>query len=269
LSILILLPPLTYATIASLRFIFLEKRAGEREKELEAARTIQQKLLPTGPPAIPELEVAAVNIPALEIGGDYYDWVTLSDGSVLVTVADVSGKGVSAALLMSHLQASFHAEASAETETAPLVSAIDASLFRSTGSDRYATGFFVRLFPHTGSLQYCNAGHNPALLIRDGSLQLCEPTGPALATFEDAKFEQRMCPFTSGDLLVIYSDGITEATSRLELYGEERLQALAARLAVGPLSAQGIVGAILEDVRAFSHDSLGSDDATVVVIRRR
>jgi CHASE2 domain-containing sensor protein len=263
------LPPLAYAAIASYRFIFLEHRARERQRELEVARDIQRRLLPTAPPEVPGLDVAGVNVPAQEVGGDYYDWVAVGDGHLVVGLGDVSGKGVAAALIMSHLRASLHAETREGVSPAAVAQAMHGSLYRAIESGRFATFFLATFAPGVrGGLRFCNAGHNPALLVRGGVLEELEATGLPLGVFEEATYAEQARAFEPGDVLVMYSDGISECQGKNEMYGEERLRALILRLCAQGLPAADMVRAILEDVQAFAHGPAYDDDVTIVVVRR-
>jgi hypothetical protein len=263
------LPLLAYAAIASYRFIFLEHKARERQKELEVAREIQRRLLPTAPPQVPGLDVAGVTVPAQEVGGDYYDWVALGDGPLVAGLGDVSGKGVAAALLMSHLRASLHAETREGTSPAVIAQAMHTSLFRAIESGRFAT-FFVATFETAagGGLRFCNAGHNPGLLCSAGKLENLEATGMPLGIFEEATYTEQTRSFAPGDVLVLYSDGVSECQWKNEMYGEDRLRGLVVRLCAQGLGAADMVGAILEDVQAFAHGPAYDDDVTLVVVRR-
>jgi serine phosphatase RsbU (regulator of sigma subunit) len=263
------LPPLAYAAIASYRFIFLERKTRERQKELEVAREIQRRLLPTIPPEVPGLDVAGVNVPAQEVGGDYYDWVAVSDSHLVVGLGDVSGKGVSAALLMSHLRASLHAETRGGTSPAVIVQAMHTSLFRAIESGRFAT-FFLATFElgAGGGLRFCNAGHNPGLLYSAGRIEDLEGTGMPLGIFEEATYTEQLRSFVPGDVLVLYSDGISECQWKDEMYGEDRLHELVVRLCAQGLGAADMVRTILEDVQTFAHGPAYDDDVTLVVVRR-
>lgn len=233
----LLLPPLVYASTASYRFVFLEKRTAEQEKELMVARTIQAKLLPAEPLELPELDVFGINIPAKEVGGDYFDWLALGDRTFAVVVGDVSGKGVSAALLMSHLHASFHAEVRVSVAPKAILDAMNLSLFRATEPHRFAT-FFLALIPREEEkLVYANAGHGPTLLVSGGKVESLGPTGVPLGLFDSMQYGEETRPFHPGDFLVLCSDGVTECDRDRELYGEERLLALVDKLAAGGLAS--------------------------------
>lgn len=267
-TVALALPPLAWGGTEVFRRLLLDRATQARERELQVAREIQRHLLPSAPPQVAGYDVWGLNIPAQEVGGDYYDWTILGADRLAVCVGDVSGKGVAAALLMSHLRASFHAEVRAGESPRAVVTAMHASLYHATDPGRFAT-FFLALFPRGGGpLRYCNAGHNPVLLVRGGALTLIESTGLPLAMVEGMPYEEGEAPFEPGDVLVMYSDGITEAEHGGDMYGDERLRERVPRLVARDLDARGIAEGVLEDVRAFTRDHLEADDVTLVVVRR-
>jgi serine phosphatase RsbU (regulator of sigma subunit) len=268
-TVALLLPAVAYAAVASYRFVFLEKNARERERELEVARSIQRRLLPESPPDTRALDVYGFNVPALEVGGDYYDWVPLGDSGWAFVLGDVSGKGVSAALLMSHLHALLHAEAKENHQAMMVLSSLNEALFRATEPQRFATFFLAAIPAAGGSVVFSNAGHNPALLVHEGNVEALGPTGIPLGMLEGSKYGEEERRFEPGDVLVLYSDGVTECMHKGQMYGEDRLEALVRTLARGGASARQVCDAILEDVRAFAHGGPYSDDVTVLVVRRR
>jgi sigma-B regulation protein RsbU (phosphoserine phosphatase) len=210
-----------------------------------------------------------MNIPAQEVGGDYYDWLPLGEEALTVALGDVSGKGVSAALLMSNLQASFHAETRPDRAPQLILRSMSGSLFRATEPQRFATFFLATISRANGTLTYSNAGHNPGFLAHEGKIEWLGPTGVPLGMFGDADYKEESRPFAPGDLLVLYSDGVTECARREEFYGEERLEALVASLAARPLSAREVADSILADIRLFSHGEIDADDVTLLVVRRK
>ena len=264
----LLLPPLAYAAIASYRYIFLEGRARERQRELKVAHGIQQRLLPTEPPRFPGLDVFGVNRPAQEIGGDYYDWIRLGGGRLLVGVGDVSGKGVPAALLMSHLHASLHAAAREELSPSEIAHAVHASLHQAIEAGRFATFFLVSLEHGRSELWFCNAGHNPPFLVRDGRCEMLGATGVPLGMFDEVTYKDERRPFGPGDVLVVYSDGVTECPHKDDMYGEDRLRDLVLGLCARGLGAREMVEAVVADVTRFARGPAFGDDLTVVVVKR-
>lgn len=267
-TVTLALLPVAYSATGSYRFLFLERHARERDRELQVARKIQQKLLPVDPPQAPTLDVHGFNIPAQEVGGDYFDWIELGSDTLIVALGDVSGKGVAAALLMSHLRASLHAESRPGRPPHEVAQAMNLSLSRAVDPGRFAT-FFLASIPFDGDgMTYCNAGHNPGLILRGDRVEWLKATGIPLGAMEDSTYDARDCRLETGDVLVLYSDGVTECPYREDFYGEERLEALVRGCDPGA-SARSIAEAILADVRRFARGPLGADDITVIVARRR
>jgi len=264
----LIVPPLTLAAIGNEWRREAEHRARLRSKELDLARTIQQNLLPSAPPALECLDVSGRNLPADEIGGDYFDWIPLDDDTLAVVLGDISGHGIPAALLMAHLRASFHAVADASRTPEEIVKIMNRSLARAATAGKFATFFLAVISVRERRLRYCNAGHNPPLLLRGGVLHLLTATGVPLAIMEDMEYTGGEETFDSGDTLVIYSDGIPEATIGKQFYGDERLQERALDLSRSDLSAVAFVDHILTDLRTVAGEGMRADDVTLVVIRR-
>ena len=264
----LLVPPLTLAAIGNEWRRETEHRARARAKELDVARTIQQHLLPAGPPELAGLDVFGRNLPADEIGGDYFDWIVLDDDRIAVVLGDISGHGIPAALLMAHLRASFHATANVARSPEDIVTSMNRSLARAATIGKFATFFLGVISVRENRLRYCNAGHNPPLLLRDGALRLLDATGMPLAILEDGEYTGGEEEFTAGDTLVIYSDGIPEAPINKDFYSDERLQERAIKLAQSDLTANAFVDHILADLRTLAGDGMRADDVTLVVVRR-
>ena len=221
-------------------------------------------------PEFPGFDVFGVNLPAQEVGGDYFDWLILDD-TLAFALGDVSGKGVAAALLMSHLRASLHAEvrlAGREGSTLGVIEEMNRSLYHAIEPGRFATFFLAMVRRDDTVLRFCNAGHNPALLVHAGVMTTLEAGGVPLGMLETFPYVDAECPFERGDLLVLYSDGITECPWRDQMYGDERLQALVTRLAREGADAARVGKAILDDLSAFSHGQTDADDVTLVIVRR-
>jgi serine phosphatase RsbU (regulator of sigma subunit) len=263
----LLVPPLTLGAVENAWRREAEHRSRLRARELDVARSIQQNLLPSTPPAIQGLDVSGRNLPADEIGGDYFDWVLLDDDQLAVVVGDISGHGIPAALLMAHLRASFHATAQAGRSPGEIVTAMNRSLARATSLGKYATFFLALISVRERRLRYCNAGHNPPLLIRGGTLHPLDSNGIPLALMEEEQYAGGEEAFDPGDTLVIYSDGIPEALVGRQFYGDERLQKNALELAQADVTAVTFVDRILADVRAVAADGMRADDVTLVVVR--
>lgn len=263
----LLLPPVAYGAVASYRYIFMERRVREHEKELKVARTIQMELLPAGPPSVVGLDVFGVNIPAKDVAGDYFDWIALPSGSLAVAVGDVSGKGVSSSLLMSHLHASLHAESRGSEDPREIIEAMNLSLSRAIEAHHFATFFLAVVCSEKHSIKYCNAGHSPVLLISGGEVRPLEPTGIPLGVFEETPYAGEDVAFGPADYLVICSDGVTESQHRDEFYGDDRLRALVGSIAGKNLTAKEAGEEILAGVRSFTGHKEYDDDVTVVVVR--
>jgi len=264
----LLVPPLTLAAVENAWRREAEHRARARAKELDVARTIQQNLLPSAPPEMAGLEVFGRNLPADEIGGDYFDWLELDDGQLAVVLGDISGHGIPAALLMAHLRATFHATAHGGRSPEDIVTAMNRSLARAVTSGKFATFFLGVISVRDKQLRYCNAGHDPPLLLRGGELHLLPANGMPLAILDSMEYEGKVETFDVGDALVIYSDGIPEAPIGKQFYGNERLRERALALARSGVAASAFVDDILADVRAVAGERMHADDVTLVVVRR-
>ena len=264
----LLVPQLTMVAVQNAWRREAEHRSRLRARELDVARSIQQNLLPSTPPALAGLDVSGRNVPADAIGGDYFDWLELDDGQLAVVVGDISGHGIPAALLMAHLRASFHAVAQAGRSPEEIVTAMNRALARATSLGKFATFFLGVISVREGRLRFCNAGHNPPLLFRGGTLHLLQSTGLPLALMEDERYTGGEEAFQPGDTLVIYSDGIPEAPVAKQFYGDERLQDRARELAQSDTKAAVFVDRILDDLRAVAAEGMGADDVTLVVVRR-
>lgn len=262
-----LVPPLTLAAVENAWRREAERRAQARAKELDVARTIQQHLLPSAPPEMAGLDVSGRNLPADEIGGDYFDWLVLDDDHLAVVLGDISGHGIPAALLMAHLHATFHATAHGSRSPGDIVTAMNRSLARAVTSGKFATFFLGVISVREKRLHYCNAGHDPPLLLRGGELHLLRANGIPLAILDSMEYTGGEEKFDVGDALVIYSDGIPEAPINKQFYGNERLHERALALARSGATASTFVDDILADVRAFAGEGMRADDVTLVVVR--
>ncbi len=246
----------------------LEIERQRTEDELALARRIQARLLPAGPPAVAGLELAGTSESAREVGGDYYDYLPLGDGRVALVVADVSGKGAGAALLMSGFRASLLSQDLAGTGLAEVVGRLNHFLHRSVEPGRFVTAFLGVLDGRDGRLVYCNAGHNAPLLVgADGGVTPLETGGLILGILAHSPYETGEAVLEPEGRLVLYTDGVTEAANEAdELWGEERLIELLRSMSGAPCA--GVVSRIVEEVRRFEGSRGASDDVTLVVARR-
>jgi sigma-B regulation protein RsbU (phosphoserine phosphatase) len=249
--------------------------ARDLERDLEIGRQIQTDFLPESLPAPAGWEVAALFRPARQVGGDFYDAFELEDGRLGLTIADVCDKGVGAALFMALFRSLIRSHAElhgAGTPAAPAARSIVALtndyIARTHGrSNMFATIFFGILDPSTGALAFVNAGHEPPVVRRaSGAVERLQPSGPAVGMFPDAAFEARELELAAGDLLLAFTDGVTEERGPSgTLFGEERLLALAASPGA---SARELLGRIDEALRAHRGEIEPSDDVTMIAARR-
>jgi len=255
------------AAIERARLLDQAMEARNLERELEIARGIQASFLPTAPPSIAGLDLAGLNIPYREVGGDYFDYIKIVDNQLGLAIGDVSGKGVAAALLMAAFRASLLAEIRNHFAIRRILQKVNRLLYESTDDGKFVTAFYGVLDAKNRVFTFANAGHNPPLLLRaDGRAEWLSEGGLPLGVLEEATYEERPVPLGSGDVLVLYTDGVTEASNDVEdQYGVERLEALVRSHAGRP--AADLVEAIRVEVEAFTGDRHLNDDLTVVVAR--
>jgi sigma-B regulation protein RsbU (phosphoserine phosphatase) len=238
-------------------------------KDLAQAAEIQGRLLPTHAPEVPGVDLAGYNAACRTVGGDYYDFLTYPDGRVAMVVADVSGKGMPAALLMSSLQARVQVLFDDPTDLAALVARLNRIIVTNSPANRFISFFIGVLDPHSDQITYVNAGHNPPLLVhRNGAVEKLEGGGLLLGILAGAQYEQRTCHLEQGDVVVLFSDGVTEA-SRPDVdeeFGEDRLAATLAELSGD--SAKSIIESINQRVHDFTGGAPPADDITLVVAKR-
>jgi phosphoserine phosphatase RsbU/P len=254
---------------SSLSDLIEGQRSRQRlEHEVAIAREVQQQLFPQSFPSLPGLELAAVCRPARMVSGDYYDFFPLGRTRAGIVLADISGKGIFAALLMASLQAMLRSSAAVDAEcgTAEVVKRVSSQLFQSTSEDRYATLFYAVYDSEAKTLTYTNAGHLAPLLITDGRVQQLDQGGMVVGVFDDSQYAQRTLDVPLGSLLVAFSDGLTEPENVYgEEFGIERLRAEILRQRALPAArlAENLVLA----VEQWAGMAEQSDDMTVVVAR--
>jgi len=241
------------------------------EEELRLARTIQKRLLPTDMPAIPGYEMASLSLPSRYVAGDYFDVLSLAGGKLLLAIADVSGKGAQAALLMANLQAGLRLlRQELDPEKPDLVLAtrkLNRVVCENTDAASFITFFWGVLNPETGRFTYVNAGHNPPRLVHPGTgLEPLESGGLILGVLPNAKYAEGNVQISPGDALVLYTDGVTEARNADdEEYDETRLDA--ALLQHCGHSADDCLNALRTDVEAFIDGVPYTDDVTMLVLK--
>jgi sigma-B regulation protein RsbU (phosphoserine phosphatase) len=267
-KLLTALAALTSAFIRNDRLAAEARRSEARRREDEITRQIHRSLLPAGDPAFHGLEISGRCLAAEKIGGDFYGFIAMPDGSMGVAMADVSGHGVGAALYMAAAKGALQAEARRVYAPGDLLRRVNEALIADfSKSDVFATAFFVRFYPGGRRFSFANGGHNPALLVRSGGgVELLERGGAALGVLPDMVYEEDIRRFAEGDLLVVYTDGLVEARdAERRFYGMDRLTALV-REHRGD-SAQRIRQRLLEDLSAHCGPDQHQDDVTVVVVR--
>ncbi len=247
----------------------LEKERDRLENELELARRIQSRLLPAAPLRVPGWDIAGTSEPARQVGGDYYDHIDLGGGRLVLVIADVSGKGVPAALLMSAFRAALVSQDLSGAEPSSLAVRLNGFLHQSVEPGRFVTAFVGFLDAATGRFVYVNAGHNPPYVMRaDGSTDELSEGGTILGILPGSPFVAGETALGHGDLLALYTDGVTEgANANGEMWGEARLVEALRRLGEAP--ATRIVATVVDEVRAFEGESGPADDITLLVARRR
>jgi serine phosphatase RsbU (regulator of sigma subunit) len=246
----------------------IEEAERAMAQQLQQAALIQRGLLPDKPPSVPGLEIAGKTTACHTVGGDYYDFLVFPDGRVGMLVGDVAGKGMPAALLMSSLQARVQVVFEEADDLAHKIGRLNKAICSKCPDNRFITFFMAVVDPATGELVYTNAGHNPPLLVRaGGGFEKLSGGGMILGILPHAPFKESRMQMGPGDVLVLFSDGVTEAVNRKdEDFGEERLAALAASLRDRPVAE--IVEAIDDAVTEFTEGAPPADDITVVVARR-
>jgi phosphoserine phosphatase RsbU/P len=241
-----------------------KRRDARQQREFEEARLIQRGLLPTSMPRIAGLTLSSSWRPANGVGGDCFDALTFGESAIGLSIADVAGKGVPAALLMSNLQAAVRAFAQDGTPPASVCTSVNRLLCRNMASGRFVTFCYARIDVATRRLTYANAGHNPPLLIRrDGSVERLSPGGTVLGVFPENAYEQGEFALGRGDRLVVYTDGISEGRNAAGDEFTDDAVAEAARRHRA-LDADAMLAAVLADVERFNEGKY-EDDATLIV----
>ena len=249
--------------------LYEEQRAlTHLREEVRLVSEIQVELLPKSSPDVPGYDIAGKNVPARVVGGDYFDFIYLENKRICVCVGDVSGKGLPASLLMANLQATLRGQAHRDVVPNVCLRRCNNMLFRSTNPEHFVTLFCGLLDAEKHEFTFCNAGHNYPFLFSGGKKPfLMETGGVVLGVVEDYSFEQETVALAPGDVLVIYSDGVTEAMDSAETeFGEEKLMEIAGSHLDEPASA--LIERIFEAVGKHAGDHPQSDDMTMVVVKR-
>ena len=239
------------------------------EQEMRIAAEIQQALLPKMARDASYFTASAASLPCRSIGGDFYDYVDLPDGAVGFALGDVAGKGPPAALLSALMQGMFAAQAARSEPPSTTMSRVNLALYRRGIESRFVTLMYGALTP-TGQLTYCNAGHNPPLIIgaKGDNIRRLECGGPIVGLFEGATFDEETVALSAGDWLIVFSDGISEALSAAgDEYGESRIVTVVQQNKSA--EPQQMLEALFADVRSFAQGAAQSDDITAMVLRYR
>ena len=243
----------------------LEKR--KLEEELSIAKRIQQSFLPREKPRFSGFDISGINIPSEEVGGDYYDFIPIIENQIGIVIGDVSGKGIPAALIMASVRAGLIAEIRNNYAIRSIMAKVNNLLFESTASDIYVTAVYGVLDPKNRIFTFSNAGHNAPILRRaDGEMKYLTEGGMALGMFENSKYEERPLGINPGEIIVFYTDGVTEAKNdKEEEFGTRRLKQVISDS--HQLGASQIQENIYEAVKEFTGVSHQEDDLTMIVIK--
>lgn len=268
LTLLTVMANIAAIRIENARLAEVEDRQRLMRKELDQAAEIQRNLLPKQPPKVDGIELAGYSVACRSVGGDYFDYLPLTGKRTGVLCGDVAGKGMAAALLMSSLQARVQVLSEEDDDLATLMTRLNRSVSASCPSNRFVTFFLAVFDPATGELTYSNAGHNPPYLLRtDGTVEELTVGGPVLGILKSMAFSSAKVKFNPGDVLVMFSDGVTEAqNAQSDEFGEERLLEVLKASRGG--TADEIMKAVYEATERFMGDAPAVDDITVVVARR-
>ncbi|PWU11531.1 MAG: hypothetical protein C5B51_02515 [Terriglobia bacterium] len=268
LSLLTVMANVAAIRVESVRLAEVEQAERILKRDLSQAAEIQRRILPETAPQVSGLELAGFNVPCRTVGGDYYGFVTYPSGRVGLALGDVSGKGMPAALMVMQFEARFRALVEETEQPANLVIRLNKITCANCPSNRFITFFFGVLDPRTGRLSFANAGHNPPIVVRtSGEVEMLDGGGPVLGVLSIAPYSEQETQLAAGDLLVVYSDGVTEAGNTVEEeYGEQRLiEVLRSRRADSP---NAIVSAVMESLNRFTLGAPQADDITLVVAKR-
>jgi len=265
------------------RLLVVAKEKERLQAEIEIAREVQEQLYPKTVPLLKTLSVTGLCAPARMVSGDYYDYQKLAGNKLALAIGDVAGKGISAALLMASIQSGMRMELrdsldladpahaalnGSRLSTARMVSELNQQLHATTSPEKFATFFFALYDEDSGTLNYTNAGHLPPILIRDGASSLLEVNGTVVGAFPFSRYEESKIQLLTGDLLVCYTDGITEPENEYgEMFGEERLIELVSKNA--DRDDDHVIRVVMDAVRQWTGVPELSDDMTILLVRKQ
>lgn len=237
------------------------------EEQLSVASQIQRRFLPQSNPEFANYQIYGLNRSCYEIGGDYYDFIRKTNGRTGIVIADVSGKGVGAALLMASFQASLRALIDVEPDPASLVGKLNQVMISNSPTNKYITVFYGELDPVTHTFEYVNAGHNPPIHLRLGSSSELTACGPVVGIVPVAQYQQRVLQLNPGDLIVLYTDGITECMNpEGEEFGESGVMSFLLKNRDAKL--EELAQSLEDHIREFTNAAPPIDDSTLIFLRR-
>ncbi len=238
------------------------------QEEMRLAADIQNSLLPKTHPEISGYDIKGYSLPAQSVGGDYFDFIRQDEQHLAICLGDVVGKGISAALVMSNMQATIRGQARPDASPAACLTLANTLLYHSTSANKFATLFYGQLHTHSHEFHYANAGHNRPMLFRaTGEVVELDTAGLPLSVVEHEEFHEDHITLEHGDMLVMYSDGITEAMTRADVeFGETRLRQVVQQHL--QQSAEATIQAIVAAIDDFVGDADQTDDMTLVVLKR-
>lgn len=269
----LLLDALARQVHASLEIRYLHRQALEKqrmEQDLLVAASIQEKILPVSLPEVPGYDIAGINIPSKSVGGDYYDCIPLADGRCALVMADVAGKGIPAALLVSSLHAYLQAYLESGMPVVDLVRRLNQVIYNASTDDKFITAFVAILSPETGTIESVNAGHNPVYCMRaDGGVQELNAGGIALGMLDlDFPYESEVTVIGAGEGVLLYTDGIPEAADETMRLYESHAPLKEYLLRHRDLTAQQFIAGLINDIRTFTGDAPQNDDITALYLVR-
>lgn len=260
----------TGAAIENARLVQENRESEQLELQINMAADVQQRMIPQTPPTVPGVDLASIYVPCYQLGGDLYDFIPLPYDNVGLAIADVSGKGVPASLIMASVRAALRAQADNVYYLSEIIKRINVMLCRDTKSTEFVTLFYGVIDTRNNRLTYINAGHSPALLMRDGvvgELGIGDQGSMVLGVSEEESFKQNFVDLRSGDTLLLYTDGLSEARNfNDEMFGKQRVIESFLR---GGNTADDVAKNLLWDLRRFVGLAKATDDVTLVTAKIR
>lgn len=253
------------AAIENARLVEESNQRIALERQMKLAADVQHRMIPSRPPTVPGIDLAAIYVPCYTLGGDFYDFIELPEGNTGLAIADVSGKGVAASLIMAAVRAALRAQVDNVYYLYEAMNRVNQMVYRDTQPQEFVTAFYGVLDSRNRRLTYCNAGHPPPLVLRAGKILELESTNLVLGIDPDEPYQQHIFELAAGDIVLAYTDGLTDALNfNDEAYGKQRL---VASLSQGGATANEVAQRLLWDVRKFVGISPRTDDITLVVVR--